>query len=113
MRVALNLIEDISYSSTIFVGFSASCNTILRGILEQNVHADKLILFSPWMPVVKANSGDIIQRLTMKSIDVVIVCGTLDEKCMPLCNIFEKKQWKYECRKLPCGITNSIIIKLF
>lgn len=91
LNVALNSMEDVSYSNIVLAGFSAGCNTILRGILEVNVQVDKLILFSPWMPIVEEKIADIIQRLKVNVIDVVIVCGTLDEECMPLCKVFEDK----------------------
>jgi hypothetical protein len=88
---ALVEIRDSAYESTLLIGFSAGCNTILRGILERNVVVNKVILFSPWIPIVERNLEGVIQHLMEEHIEVVMVCGTLDEDCMPLCKIFEDK----------------------
>ncbi len=91
LSVALNSIRGSSYSNMVLAGFSAGCNTVLRSILEKNIMADKLILFSPWIPIVEENATDIIKLLKNNAIEVVIVCGTLDEDCIPLCKLFEDK----------------------
>lgn len=91
LNVALGMTRDFSYEERILVGFSAGCNTILRSMLLDSFTCDKIILFSPWIPVVETAGNEVITALKDKKVDVVIICGELDEDCMPQCQLFESK----------------------
>ncbi len=88
---ALRQVEGELYNKTVLAGFSAGCNTILRAINLGNIKCDMVILFSPWMPVVESICDKVITALKDKQIEVVIICGELDEDCMPQCKMFEKR----------------------
>ncbi len=88
---ALRKVEGESYNKTVLAGFSAGCNTILKAIHLGNINCNMVILFSPWMPVVESKCDEVIMSLKDKEIEVVIICGELDEDCMPQCRLFEER----------------------
>lgn len=88
---ALKCVSASGYNRIVLVGFSAGCNTILRGILKKNLKVEKLILFSPWIPIVKENGNNILQVLKEKDIELAMIYGTADEDCLPLCTFFKNK----------------------
>ncbi len=88
---ALRKVEGELYNKTVLAGFSAGCNTILRAIKLGNIKCNMIILFSPWMPVVESICDEVITALKDKQIEVVLICGELDEDCMPQCRLFEKR----------------------
>ena len=88
---ALETIESLQYEKVVLAGFSAGCQTILRAITEEHIECDKIILFSPWMPIIESKGREVIEALKKNKIEVVIICGRRDEDCMPLCKFFEDK----------------------
>lgn len=91
LKGALSKVEGVQYSSTVLSGFSAGCNTILRGITSDGVQCNRIILFSPWMPIVESMCDAVIMALKAKGIQMVLICGVLDEDCMPQCRLFEER----------------------
>ena len=87
---ALNVVKDSSYKITVLAGFSAGCNTILRAISSGDIVADKVVLFSPWMPVLNDSAAETINSLKAANVEVVISCGNDYIDCVPLCRLFEK-----------------------
>jgi hypothetical protein len=88
---ALETIKSFQYEKVILAGFSAGCQTILRAITEEGIKCDQVILFSPWIPIIESRGHEVIEALKKNKIEVVIICGQLDEDCMPLCKQFEDK----------------------
>jgi len=88
---ALGLIEWGSYNLKVLGGFSAGCNTILRFLRDTDIKCDKIILQSPWMPCIEDEPESIIEKLVIKGIEVLIICGRGDEDCLPQCLKFESK----------------------
>ncbi|MBS4535347.1 alpha/beta hydrolase [Clostridium sp. D2Q-14] len=64
---------------------------ILRVIRDMSVKCNKIILQSPWIPVVEDNINSLIEALKKKNIEVLIICGNDDEDCLPQCKTFEAK----------------------
>lgn len=91
LNSALRMTREFSYEERILVGFSAGCNTILRTMLTDNFTCNKVILFSPWIPVIETAGDEVIKALKAKETEVIIICGELDEDCMPQCQLFESK----------------------
>lgn len=91
--------ENYGFEKKVLVGFSAGCNTLLRAIVEEKVIPNKLLLFSPWMPVIETSISEIIEILKQFAVEVTIVCGKLDEDCLPYCKLFEAKsiELDYDC----------------
>ncbi len=98
---ALSKVEEKSYNKTVLAGFSAGCNTILRAINSGNINCNMVILFSPWIPVVESMCDEVITALKDKQIEVVVICGELDEDCMPQCRLFDEraKELGFEYKK--------------
>ncbi len=64
-----------SYQTRILSGFSSGCNVILKAMLEEEITCEKIILQSPWIPIIE-KSGDLIAKKIKKlNIQVLIVCG--------------------------------------
>ena len=96
---ALSRANALSFSRIALAGFSAGCNTILRALVEEKVKVDRLILFSPWMPVVNEAVTEIIESLKASNTHVTLVCGTADQDCLPQCKTFEEEALAkgYDC----------------
>jgi len=88
---AITSISWDSYSTKVLGGFSAGCNTILRFLSETTIECDKVILQSPWIPCIEEDIEGIISNLVTKDIEVLIICGSEDEDCLPQCLKFESK----------------------
>lgn len=88
---ALGKVAASLYNKTVLAGFSAGCNTILRAIASGDSRCEMVILFSPWMPIVESKCDDVIMALKAKEIATVLICGELDEDCMPQCRLFEER----------------------
>lgn len=69
------------YDETILCGFSAGCNTILRAIVDEDVKCSRIILQSPWIPMIEQSLTKVIQHIKQKNIKVHILCGVEDEDC--------------------------------
>ena len=88
---ALETTKVLQYEKLVLAGFSAGCDTILRAITEEGIKCDQVILFSPWIPSIESKSHEVIEALKRNKVEVVMICGHLDEDCMPLCKLFEDK----------------------
>jgi len=93
LAAALNRVHHL-YRKRILAGFSAGCNTILRAVQSGQRTADRLLLFSPWMPVVKDAGDEIIETLRISGIKVVLICGAKDKESLEHCRVFEEKSRK-------------------
>lgn len=81
---AINSLPYKDYTETVLCGFSAGCNTILKGITENQVTCSKIVLQSPWIPIIEEKMDEIIKQLSNHSIEVLILCGENDKDCYPL-----------------------------
>ncbi len=88
---AFEKVQGEEYGKTVLAGFSAGCNTILRAIISDEFKCDKIILFSPWMPIIESVCDDVIKAIKANGIDLILVCGEQDEDCMPQCRLFEER----------------------
>lgn len=82
-------IEWQRYEETILCGFSAGCNVILRAINENECSCNKIILQSPWIPIVENDISKLIERLKKADTKVLMICGNNDEDCFLQCKVFE------------------------
>jgi hypothetical protein len=79
-----------NYETIVLAGFSAGCNAILRAILEKNIVCHKVILNSPWIPIIEEESDRIIRKLKTRNIEVLVICGKDDSDCYPQCLKFDE-----------------------
>lgn len=84
LEKAVKFVDWEKYDRRIICGFSAGCNVILRSLIEKNIDCEKIILQSPWIPVIEESLEDIIKILRKNKIEVLIICGVEDEDCFPL-----------------------------
>ena len=89
LKETIDLIDWNSYEQKILCGFSAGCNVILRAIRDKDISCNKIILQSPWIPIVKDNLNSLIKTLKKNDIEVLIICGNDDEDCFSQCKTFE------------------------
>ncbi|MDY0236408.1 MAG: hypothetical protein RBR71_10280 [Gudongella sp.] len=78
---ALKKIGSEEYQEHMLCGFSAGCNELLKSILEQDINCNKLILASPWIPIIEKEIEKVIKVLNEKEIEVILICGKEDEDC--------------------------------
>jgi hypothetical protein len=95
LQRALESIPWDTYDQRVLSGFSAGCNTILRGLSKAAITCDKIILQSPWMPCIDTDLEDIMRHLTASETEILLICGDRDEDCMPQCLRFEAKAKAY------------------
>ena len=79
-----DMIEKVSwekYDTRVLCGFSAGCNEILKTLLKTGIECEKIILQSPWIPVIDDNLDSLLDVLSNVSIE--INCGLHDEDCLP------------------------------
>lgn len=79
-----NIIKKLpwaKYNTHLLCGFSAGCNEILKTLLNTFVKCEKIILQSPWIPVIDNNFDGLLNALANVSIE--IVCGSNDDDCLP------------------------------
>ena len=69
------------YDSRMLCGFSAGCNEILKTLLKPAVTCEKILLYSPWIPVIESRMDDLMAALSGTSIE--IICGSEDRDCLP------------------------------
>jgi len=69
------------YCTRALCGFSAGCNEILKTLLETDIKCEKIILQSPWIPVI----DDTLDRLLniLADVSIEIYCGSKDDDCLP------------------------------
>jgi hypothetical protein len=77
----INKLPWDKYDSHTLCGFSAGCNEILKTLLNSTVKCDKVILHSPWIPIVDTKLDELLQAL--HNINIEIICGENDEDCLP------------------------------
>jgi hypothetical protein len=90
----LKLIDWDSYDNKILCGFSSGCNTILRSIRDRGVFCNKIILQSPWIPVIEKESDLLFKKLKKNGTKVFLICGEADKDCFILNKLFEAKALK-------------------
>jgi hypothetical protein len=88
---ALGSIEGIQYNTITLAGFSAGCNTILRSVVLGKISVNKIILIAPWIPMIQEEMVQTVECLKNSGIEVITICGRLDEDCLPHCKMFETK----------------------
>lgn len=86
------LIQWNGYDNKLLLGFSAGCNTILGAIKEYDVECSAMILVAPWIPMVEKEDLDVLlDNLKAQETAILLICGTEDEDCYPLCQKFEER----------------------
>jgi len=102
LQETIDMIEWDSYDNKILCGFSSGCNTILRAIRDRGVNCNKIILQSPWIPVIENNSDHLFRELKNSGIEVFLICGEADDDCFTLCKLFEAKAHEFglDCKVL-------------
>ncbi len=83
LEKAMQGISGKAYEEVVLGGFSAGCNTLLRGISEEGITCDTLILQSPWIPVLHQEIDILIDKLKVACKRIFIICGSEDEDCYP------------------------------
>ncbi|MCL2377036.1 MAG: hypothetical protein FWC76_06540 [Defluviitaleaceae bacterium] len=69
------------YDTRILCGFSAGCNEILKALVKPTVKCEKIILQSPWIPMIDDNLDNLLVALGETAIE--IICGENDDDCLP------------------------------
>ena len=79
-----NIIEGLpwdKYTTRELCGFSAGCNEILKTLLKTGIPCEKIILQSPWIPMIEDSIDGLIKVLT--GVGIEIICGENDDDCLP------------------------------
>jgi hypothetical protein len=82
LKEAIDYIDWNNYNNRILCGFSSGCNVILRGISDYDINCDKIILQSPWIPVIEDRLEEVVNKIKEKNIEMLIICGEEDEDCL-------------------------------
>jgi len=69
------------YNTRILCGFSAGCNEILKTLLNTDIKCERIILQSPWIPMIDGCLHALLNALSNVSIE--IICGENDDDCLP------------------------------
>jgi len=69
------------YDSHVLCGFSSGCNEILKTLLNADIKCEKIVLQSPWIPMIDNNLDSLLNAIINVSIE--IYCGSNDEDCLP------------------------------
>lgn len=72
------------YGEYILCGFSAACNEILKSFVDYDINCHKLILVSPWIPIIEKEANKVVEALNKRQIEVILICGKEDEDCYPM-----------------------------
>lgn len=80
----LEKIGSERYQEHMLCGFSAACNELLKSVLEYEINCNKLILVSPWIPIIEKEIEEVIKILNEKQIELILICGKEDEDCYPM-----------------------------
>lgn len=78
-----------SYRQTLLCGFSAGCGELLKAVVSGSVRCDVLALASPWIPMAETGADAIADALKTCGTETLLLCGTLDEDCLPLAKALE------------------------
>ena len=81
---AIEKAQSEGYRRIVCGGFSAGCDMLLRAIAYAPARCDRLILQSPWIPMLKDHAEDWVNAARQKSIELRILCGSLDDDCLPM-----------------------------
>ncbi|WP_100065452.1 hypothetical protein [Miniphocaeibacter massiliensis] len=79
------------YEEKILSGFSSGCNEIFKLLLEKSTLADKIILISPWIPIIDSKLDNILNIINDNNINVQIICGKEDKDCYPFVKLIKSK----------------------
>ena len=81
---AIEKVQNEGYKKIVCGGFSAGCDMLLRAILYTPARCDRLILQSPWIPILNDHAEDLVKAIKRKNIELKIFCDACDEDCLPL-----------------------------
>lgn len=81
---ALKRIQSEGYGQIVCGGFSAGCDMLLRTVLFTPARCDRLILQSPWIPIMQDDAVRVIDAVGKKEIALSIFCGSEDADCLPM-----------------------------
>ena len=81
---ALKRIQSEGYGQIVCGGFSAGCDMLLRTVLFTPARCDRLILQSPWIPIMQDDAVRVIDAIGQKGIALNIFCGSEDADCLPM-----------------------------
>lgn len=81
---ALKRIQSEGYGQIVCGGFSAGCDMLLRTVLFTPARCDRLILQSPWIPIMQDDAVRVIDAVGKKGIALNIFCGSEDADCLPM-----------------------------
>ena len=84
MAKALEAVQNEGYQEIVCGGFSAGCDMLLRAVAFSSACCERLILQSPWIPVLEDHMEEVLQAIQKKGIELRIFCGSDDEDCLPL-----------------------------
>ena len=79
---------DIAEDDIILSSYSIGSKVILKGLVEKSLPANKVILFSPWMPNCAYNllleNEENLTQLAKQGLKIYIVCGENDIHSVPV-----------------------------
>ena len=81
---ALKRIQSEGYGQIVCGGFSAGGDMLLRTVLFTPARCDRLILQSPWIPIMQDDAVRVIDAVGKKGIALNIFCGSEDADCLPM-----------------------------
>ena len=81
---AIEQMQNEGYKKIVCGGFSAGCDMLLRAIAFTPACCDRLILQSPWIPILQDRADAVVNAVKQKNIDLKIFCGSEDEDCLPM-----------------------------
>ena len=79
------------YETRTLCGFSAGCNEILKTFLVKDFKCERIILQSPWIPVIDNKIEEIMNSLRARDTEIIVLCGEDDKDCVRRANIFVDK----------------------
>ena len=87
----LDRIDWDEYKTRTLCGFSAGCNEILKTFLVKDFICERIILQSPWIPVIDNEIDEIMNSLKSRETEIIVLCGEEDKDCVRRTNIFVDK----------------------
>jgi len=88
-----------SYSTHALCGFSAGCDEILKTLLNKDIKCEKIILQSPWIPIIDEKLDEVM--LAIENMQIRIICGSNDDDCLTYA---EKLAKEADIRGLNCEL---------
>lgn len=77
---AIEKVQNEGYQKIVCGGFSAGCDMLLRTILFSSARCDRLILQSPWIPVMEDHVADLVHAIQQKNQDFTKVFGAVSKQ---------------------------------